>query len=208
MKTWDSFYPFVLIEAPGAAYPLINQKLCLAAREFCLRTAAWTAWTDPIQATVTTGEVFDFDIESGAELVKVVRATIGTHPDVLEIPVLTDDREPSMWHQNPHKQCVVHEQGNDEFKLFVRQLGNPVNLLLAFKPMLTATGCGDVLVDRYADKIALGAKALLQMTPGYTFTNPGLAAENKALFEQAIHEVANETFRRRTNKRTAKVPIS
>lgn len=207
MKTWDNFYPFVLIEAPGASYPLINQKLCLAAREFCQKTNAWAAWMDPIRATVMTGEVFDFDIESGSELIKVVRATMGTHPDVSDFPVLTDDREPSMRHEDQNRDRVVHEQGNDSFKLYVRQLGEPVNLLLSFRPTLTATSCGDVLVDRYADKIALGAKAMLQMTPGYQFTNPGLAAENTRQFEQAIHAVANETFRRRTNKRTAKAAI-
>lgn len=209
MKSWDAFHPYVLLDVPGASIPLVNQKLCLAAREFCQRTAAWEEWSDPITATVTTGELLDFDIGQGQELIKVIRARIGTEPDVSEIPVLTDDREPSRWHKEWHKQRVEHVAGNESFTLYVAQLGQPVKLLLALKPsILGSTGVGDVIVDRYADKVALKALSMLQVVPGQTFTNPDAARINAAAFEKAVHSAANETFRRRIGKKTAKVAIA
>lgn len=208
MKTWDAFYPYLLVDLPGVADPLADNRLCLAAREFCQRTMAWSEWQDPITPTVS-GASYDFDIPSGAELVRIARATIGAEPiDGHDLKVLTDDHIPGRWHPMVHKQYIRHDLGNDSFTLFVTTVGEPVNLLLVFKPKLGATSCADVLADRYADAIALKAKALVQMTPGYAFTNPALAAENNRLFEAAVMDAANESFRRRTQKRTAKTPIA
>lgn len=211
MATWDAFYPHVLIEVPGASLPLVDQKLCLAAREFCMRSNAWTTWMDPITPT-SSGASWDFILNQSSELVKVIRATIGTDPgDGDDIEVLADNRIPSKWHTNYSRQYVRHDHldnGNTQFTLFLTRLNEPVNLLMSVMPTLSATSFDSVLSSRHADAIAAGAKAMLQSMPGQPFSDLGSAQINTARFEAAVHRVANEAFIRRPSKRSAKVPIA
>lgn len=203
MKTWDAFHPYILIDVPGAAVPLVNQKLCLAAREFCERTAAWEELSDPV--AVVEGVEYDIDIPTGAELVRIVSAS---GADGEEIDVVVNDTTPGSTKGRGTRFVLTQTEDGTAFKVNSYLAGKTITVLMAFKPLLTATGVGDVLANKYADAIAMKAKAMLQLVPNQPFSDPGSAAVNANLFETSVHQVANRSFAARTHKRVSRMDIA
>lgn len=202
MKTWDAFHPYILIDVPGAAVPLVNQKLCLAAREFCERTSAWEEFSDPV--AVVEGVEYDIDIPTGAELVRIVSAA---GADGEEIDVVVNDATPRSTKGRGTRFVLTQTEDGTAFKVNAALSGKTITVLMAFKPLLTATSVGDVLAVKYADAIAAKAKAMLQLVPNQPFSDPGSASVNASLFEAMVHQVANRSFAARTHKRVSRMDI-
>lgn len=201
MKTWDQFYPFILADCLGVANPVIDNKLCLAARDFCTRTAAWVEWTDPISPT-DEGQ-YDFDVPSHAEPVRIVRARLGS--DESEFPIEAFSEQSVQKYVYPYQRHnrLIESIDKTGYTVHLRMTGEPLSLLVAFKPSLTAKGGADVLATLYADKIAAGAKAMVFAMPKYL--DPAQIEINTRLYEDGVHSVANRAFAARPNKRTGKV---
>ena len=202
MKSLSLLYPYVLPEVMGAPEPLVDQALRLAAREFCQRTSAWQEWQDAVSATSTNR--FEFDVPSGAEVVKVASAVVGKTP----LDVLSYQDVPSDW-MDPASTALhnklVHLAGN-EFLIFPLPT-EPIRLQLVFKPTLTASNVGDEVVDLWGEDIACGAKARLMAMRDMPFTDLTSASVNKAAFEAAIHRVANRAFQQRSAHVTKKAAL-
>lgn len=203
MKPWSAFHPYVMVDVLGVSVPLVDQKLCLAAREFCERTAAWEEFSDPV--AVVEGTEYELDIPSGAELVRIVSAS---GADGEEIDVVVNDATPSSTKGRSPRFVLTQTKDGTAFKVNSGLSGKTITVLMAFKPLLTATGCGDVLAGTYADAIAMKAKAMLQLVPKQPFSDPGSAAVNASLFEAAVHQVANRSFAARTHKRVSRLDIA
>lgn len=204
MKAWSLFHPFVLMDVMGAPDPVVNQALCLSAREFCQRTRVWTEWQDPVEPTPASNQ-YDFDVSSTVELVKVMRAISGT----TELDVKSANQLPPDWQDTASTAFCDTLVCLDTSSYLVYPNTAAVLLELAFKPSLTATNCGDILFDRWAEEIASGAKARLLMAPAADYFNASLAAVHKGLFERGVHSAANTGWAQRSasEQRTTKAVV-
>lgn len=205
MKAWSLFYPLVLPEVMGATEPLVDQALRLSAREFCQRSSAWVEWQDA-QPAMSASNRFEFEIPTGAEVVKVVRAVIGkTDLDILSCrDVPADWVDPT---STALRNKLVHFEGV-EFLVFPLPTES-IRLQLAFKPTLSASTVGDDVFDKWGEDIAAGAKSRLMAMRAMPFTDLTSAAINKSQFEAAIHRCANRDFAQRSlgARITKKAPL-
>ncbi len=190
MKSWDAFYPWVLPEVNGCPLPTINRALCDAAREFCTATAAWWEQSDTLVPDGVT-QRFEFDIPSGAELVRVLSATVNDDP----MDVLPSEELPADW-----QTTVVTEPCDSlihisltEYLLIPVPTGR-IDVKLAFKPTLLGSGVGDDVFNKYAEVVACGAKAKLMAMPA-AWANPVVGQMHRQMFDKGIHSAANEGSR-------------
>jgi hypothetical protein len=205
MKAWSLFYPYVMPEVIGAPEPLVDQALRLAARDFCQRGTAWVEFQDELRPLESSNR-FEFDVPSGAELVKVLSAVVGT----TELDVFSNGDLPADWtnaRSTTLRNKLVHLEG-DEFLVFPLPT-EPIRLRLAFKPMLSATTVGDEVLNKWGEDVAAGAKSRLMAMRGMPFTDLTSSAINKAQFESAIHRCANRGFALRSpgTRVTKKAPL-
>jgi hypothetical protein len=63
------------------------------------------------------------------------------------------------------------------------------------KPARTADGVEDWIYDTWADALVNGAISRLAIMPGKEWTDAGLAAMHKAMFEQAITKTRIREYR-------------
>ena len=164
MKTWDQFYPYILTDVIGCPFPLVDNALRLAAREFCQDTSAIREWSDAVTADGIS-PVFDFDISTSQELVKVMKAIVND----VDYDVISYKELPEDW-QNASPASIgnkVVQLDLLQYRVFPAPVaGDVITLQIATCPTIRATSCADDLVTRYADDIANGAKArLMTMQP-------------------------------------------
>lgn len=191
MKPWSLYHPYVMVDVQGVPVPLVDQALCLSAREFCQRTGAWAEWMTPITATPLTNR-YPFGIAAEQELSRVLRIVRGT----TELSVLSYLDAPLDW-VDPDSTALVDklvQLSDTEFMIYPNTSTDPIRLQLSLKPTIAATGAGDVLFDDYADEIASGVKARLMMTRGTPFFDPQTAVFHKAEFDRACRLAANRAF--------------
>lgn len=202
MKTWDQFYPYILTDVIGCPLPLVDNALRLAAREFCQETSAIREWSGAVTADGVT-PVFDFDLLTSQELVKVVKAIVND----VEYDVISYKELPEDW-QNASPASI----GNKVVQLDVLQFrvfpapvaGDVIALQLATSPSHSATACNDDLVTRYADDIANGAKARLMTTKGNPWSDPSLGSYFRSQFSAGKRSAANEDIKQRSHIRVTK----
>lgn len=206
MKTWDSFYPYILTDVIGAPVPLIDMKIRLACREFCTRTGLLQSWITPF--VPVDGESYALPVIAGREFVRIGRANLGDSEDQIEVLDETKIPPGQPIYPTRHKKSVVLSVDGLNYKTNIIGAGETLSMLITYQPTLDSVEVDDFLVDKWGDVIASKAKALVQMTPGQPYTNPELARENTRQFETDIHGAANQSFAARTLKKTAKHPIS
>lgn len=202
MKTWDQFYPYILTDVIGCPFPLVDNALRLASREFCQDTSAIREWSDPVTADGVT-PVFDFDLTTSKELVKVIKAIVND----VDYDVISYKELPEDW-QNASPASI----GNKVVQLDVLQYrvfpaptaGDVIALQIAVSPSHSATSCNDDLVTRYADNIANGAKARLMTTKGNAWSDLTLGAYYKTQFAADKNSAANEDIKQRSHIRVTK----
>jgi hypothetical protein len=202
MKTWDQFYPYILTDVIGCPFPLVDNALCLAAREFCQDTSAIREWSDEVTADGIS-PVFDFDISTSQELVKVMKAIVNdVGYDVISYKELPED-----W-QNASPGSIgnkVVQLDLLQYRVFPAPVaGDVIALQIATCPTIRATSCADDLVTRYADDIANGAKARLMTTKGNAWSDVALGAHFKTLFATSKNSAANEDIKQRSHIRVTK----
>ena len=72
----------------------------------------------------------------------------------------------------------------------LRARGDSIEVDMALAPSFNASGIETDVASAYVQEIAQGALATLQMMTGVAWSDPGLAAVNKALFNQRVATVA------------------
>lgn len=179
MKTWDDFFPYLMLDCPGAPSMALRSALFLAASEFCARTKAWQANLDRIR--VLTGfdeyEVEPPDANSLVEgFVWIKRDNITPwYPDshyTYLAPTLTLVSEPA-----------------EDFWLDIKAW---------LKPSPSATGIDDAIFNHWGEFIAAGASHRLLLVPGRAWSNPGLALERERNFKRGIGRAKNKLLRSST----------
>lgn len=187
MKAWSSFYPFVLPDVTGCAYPTLDNALMLAAREFCERTLVWQIDTDTVSTEIDEPE-YTFDIGRDQEVIVFKAATL----DSDDLPVIAEGDLPSDWRANRTSQpnCAFTLD-----RLTFTIVPTPaavydLTTTLIVRPSLTAAGVEDRIFNQYARQISYGAKAMLMLANDKPYSNLQLAAANRALFDQAISKAA------------------
>lgn len=199
MKAWDQFYPLVLPDVIGCPDPMLAMAVRNAAREFCERTGIIFEWCDPVAADGTTN-LFDFDISTGQELVKVIRAIV----DDVEYPVFSYKDLPSDW-QSSEPASIGHkviQLDQENYRVYpIPSSGSIITLMVATKPTMTATSGADDLLNLYGETIAYGAKARLMMIQKQSWTDYALAKFNRDQFNSEIRSVSNGAFAQRAPRR-------
>lgn len=194
MATYESFFPNVLPEVPGAAEMVVENAVRNSCIEFCEKSLILTRDHDPI--TVLAGIVdYDLDPPTGYKVIKVQRAWLDSDelsplaPDLVR-EAATYNRLFSSYQSAPT--TPSHFLQKDEATISVwpvpdKKYTNGLTLRVALKPSRASTTIEDVIFENYAETIASGALYRLMASPGKTYTNPELAVAHKSLFEQGIN---------------------
>lgn len=188
MKPWASFHPHVLPDVIGCPIPTVDHALRDAAREFCLTTSAWQE-TEEVQADAGQ-TLFDFETPNGAELVKVIRASVAGK----DLSIFSVRSLPADWATNTPAAGLYHAS-TAEYMLFpLPSVGQSIVVTLAVRPGTAGTGVSDDVFSRHAEDIAAGAKARLKRSPRKDWTDLTQAAIDQAVFDRAMHWAANMDF--------------
>ncbi len=188
---WSAFVPYLAPYAAACPNPLLEAEARRAAIRFFRRTRAWVEWLDPVQSMEGKAE-YDLDVPTGADVVRVERATLGGNP----LPVLSFRDIPKDFASSD-----LASQGllSANRKTFV--LGNAVvagltlQVQVALAPSLSATGLPDDLFELHGLDIANGALSTILALPGAGFYQPDLAKLKGAHFEGAINAVSVDAWR-------------
>jgi hypothetical protein len=188
---WSTFVPYLAPYAAACPNPLLEAEARRAAIRFFRRTRAWVEWLDPVLSLAGKAE-YDMDVPTGADVVRVERATLGDKP----LPVLSFRDAP-----RDFASADLANQGllSANRKTFV--LGNAVaagltlQVQVALAPGLTSTGLPDDLFELHGLDIANGALAVILAVPGVEFYQPDLAMRKGAHFEAAINTVSVDAWR-------------
>lgn len=189
---WSAFYPDLLPVVPGCPDPLLEKQTRIAAIEFLRRTRAWVEWLDPVTSIEGLAE-YDFDLPTGADVVRVVRATLDGNPiDVVSFRDAIYDPA----RQDMPDQGVV-SRDLKTFRLGVSvAAGLPIQIQAAMVPSRNSTGIPDDLFEKYRDDIAHGALAKILALP--EFFKPELLVLERGYFEAAINTCAVDAWRGHT----------
>lgn len=191
MKTWDDWFPVVMVHAPSAPDPLVRQALRLASREFFRKTRAWVEWLDAEATTTTASEEHDFDLPPQTDLLRIEKATADGRP----IAVRSFRQWPADWmrHGDGGDSAVISRDLVSFHIVGGVQAGVKIQIQASMIPTLNATGLPDHLANRFYEAITEGAKATLLMTPG-EFFKPELAGLSQAMFTAAINTHAVDAY--------------
>lgn len=194
MAAYESFFPNILPEVPGAAEMLVENAVRNAAIEFCEKSLILTRDHDPI---TVLPNIVDYDLEppTGYLVIKVQKAWLENQPLHPMAPDLvkeaaTYNRLFSSYQAGPT--TPTHYLQKDERTISVwplpdKKYANGLTLRVALKPTRTSTSIEDVIFEDYAEVIASGALYRLMASPGKAYTNPDLAVVHKSLFEQGVN---------------------
>lgn len=183
MKTWDAWFPFVMVHAPGAPDPLVRQALCQAAREFCSRTYAWVEWLESQDTAFGKQAIqHDFDLPMQAELLRIEKATANGKP--ISVSAFRHVEADPDLHPTGSRGVVSRDQATFQVLNGVG-VGELVQIQASLMPVIGAAGVPDQLGARYHEALADGAKSILLMVKG-DFFDPDKAALSNAKFERAI----------------------
>lgn len=194
MAAYEDFYPYILPELPGANELIVQQAVRSACIEFCEKSLILTRDHDPI--TIAQGVVdYEFDVPSGYLVTKVQRAWLNNNPLHPLAPDAVRDadvynRTYSGYQSAPS--TPTHFLQKDERTISVypvpdKAYSNGLTLRVALKPTRASTEVEDVVFEDYAEVIAAGALARLQMSPGKPYTDINQSGANRALFLQGIN---------------------
>lgn len=184
MKLWSDFYDMVLPDLPGVLNANVDIALRQSAIEFFTRTGAWRVWLDA-QTTVLGQDVYDYDLPSGAQVDRLLRAKLGAE----YLPVLRPD-------QANDSATGVLDMERVQFRL----LPTPPEALevateVSLKPTQDATGLNDEHYSQYQGAIVHGALAKLMLSPKKPYTDPATGGVHAAAFDAACNLEAYKQFR-------------
>ena len=182
---WSDFYSWVLPSVPGCPNPTLDLHIRQAAIEFCRRTLCWVRTLDPVEANGMDIR-FDLDLPSQTQAVKLMAVAVNG----LEYLLVDTQRGLQLVRQGSGADFSFTQ---DKLTLDVhplRQRGDSIEVDMALAPSFNASSIETDVASSYMQEIAQGALATLQMMAGVAWSDPGLAAANKVLFNQRVATVA------------------
>lgn len=205
MKTWDQFFPDILVHVPGCPDPTVEHAVLRAAQEFLDTTRVWKIWLDDT-ATVADQTEYFLPLESNSELVRLERATL----DGRQIDVRAEEDLPADWRSYPNTLSTgVHSTDRKTMVLLPAQQSGLVLMVQAsLKPSETATGVENDLFDLYREAISAGAVARLKDEVDKPYTDGVGAQKWRGRFEGHMNTTSLRrargfsSFRRRPQIKT------
>jgi hypothetical protein len=170
----SAFFPRIQPFVPGAAYPVIEDAIRLAAEQFCERTRLWR--TDD---TVTLTESSDTSYLCAQQhaVIHEVESARGEAGDLQPISISALDEQFDDWRGMTGSAPQYYTQIKPDTLRFVPVADSgQVTVQLILKPSPAAKQLPDFIFSQYSRVIAAGAKAELMVMPGAEYTKSGNAA--------------------------------
>lgn len=194
MKTWDSFYPDVATEVPGAPDIVIDHALRNAAIEFCERTRVHVVSLDAEDSVSGVGE---YQITPPSQAVNIA--------EVLSVSFMGIALEPRTieavrhgygadWRIKTGVPACYTQQAADTLIIVPapdRAETAAIGIDVALCPSPTAAGLDDWLFRKYRHAIAAGAKARMMAMAGVPWASPDRGDFYGGILESVIIETTS-----------------
>ena len=195
MTPYESFFPYIMPEVPGAPEPLVVMAIRNSCIEFCERSLILTRDHDPI--TMRT-KIIDYDLEPPIKetlVIKIQQVWVeGSKiyplaPDAIRAAGIYN-RLYSEYEENlstPQFYLQKDERTITVWPVPDKVYRNGLTLRVALKPTRDSENVDDVLLEDYAEAIAAGALQRLMSSAGKPYTNIQMAAVNKMIFDRGVN---------------------
>lgn len=202
MKTYDTFFPDVLLDVPGCPPEVAIRAIRNTVIEFCEKTLINQVTQDPISLRAGLTD-YDLDAPAGYRVQKVMRAWyLGSElapvaPDDIPSP---DVYNPNIAGYTPSKSTISGYTQKDSESVSFMPIPNQdapqsITMRVALVPLRDSTKFDDFLYEQWGEYIACGAKARLMLTPGKPYSNQNTAAYNQARFMSGLNEARQRAIR-------------
>lgn len=183
MAALSSFLPLVAPFVPGASDIAIRNAARNAAIDFCQRTLALQR---TLASVNTVASQSDYTlVQSGEVVAKLMHVTLSGEP-LVAVTESELDAEPSGTTAEAPRLALM--AGPMKLRLYptptVADL--PIVARAAMRPARAAASIDDDLFERYAQVIACGAAAWLASQAKKAYSNPNVAMEQRAMFNEGI----------------------
>lgn len=185
MIRWNKAADLLLPELTDCPWPMAENRLILAAREFFTKSGAWRHTLEPFYSYANINEYEAADIPDA----EIVRLILGFY-DGRELDPLTPDQ----WERVSADQGEV--VGQPKYMSYSDELilvhpapgsdGKEMRATVTLRPQLNAKGLEDQLWNDYIEVIVEGAKQRLYLSQGKPYTEPKLAAAAGARFKEGL----------------------
>lgn len=195
MVDWSSWRGAIYPHVPGAPWPLIQDALIVAARQFFDESKTWRQWFDAFEInSADPSGPYRINIPSGADCLMIELAT----KDGKFFPVHSfaqADSDPELYSAG-QPQGLIPSPGSFATFWLSGQVPpiDSIRVRTLLIPSRNSAGLPDSLANQYRDSICDGAIAALMLTPGTAFFNPDLSGVHQAKFNSAINRHAVRSF--------------
>lgn len=195
MTPYESFFPYILPEVPGAPEPIVLMAIRNSAIEFCERSLILTRDHDPI---TLRPNVIDYDLEPPIKetlIMKIQQAFLnGTKIDAMAPDFVKDaatyNRRYDGYESAPSLPKAYLQKSEREITVWPvpdKVYRNGLTMRVSLKPTRDSDQVEDVVYEDYAEVIAAGALFRLMSSAGKPYTNLEMAAVNKVAFDRGVN---------------------
>lgn len=192
MTAVSNFLRFVLPHAPTAAEISVTRYLVDSAVEFCSKTGIWREDLPIIQTTALQPNV-NLTPLANSQIIEITDVYFdGQHIEAA--PPDTLKQQGDHWFDKTSSLPRAYFSTKPTVITFVPTPDVVANVRVSAKlaPTRNAEELPDILLDRYAEIIALGALSRLLLEPSQAYTNPQKAMMCADQFEARLAKVRKE----------------
>lgn len=209
---WKDFEKFILPWVPGAGTPLVHQSIRNAVITLCERARVWRVDVDNTVIPIVAGThtyALDAALPANTSMVTILDVLID---DVgvdfknetlldLEWPRYRqrvdyhDESSPENWRSLTGDVPICFYsplKSNIRIVPIPETTGNRMELTIAVKPTVAATGCTDLILEDYWPAVKAGALSELLSMPKKEWYDINEALRYEAKFEDAIQDAHDE----------------
>lgn len=183
---WITAQPLILAELKDCPWPMAEQHLKVAAREFFRDTKCWGVWTDDMFTIAEMGEYIPY---AGArhEVISVLECSVGTQAyaganerDYGDAVTKRSSRNLAAWY-------------NDALWLWPIPAADdlPIKAFIAVRPTMNSIGLPKEQY-KFIDDIVCGAVAKLMAIPNRPYSDPTQALIKKQEFQRAKNRARSD----------------
>jgi hypothetical protein len=179
MKLWSDFYDLIVPDLPGCPLAIVDNALRQAAILFCEMSLAWRATLADV-AVVAGTNTYPYVPPSGAVVHAITYAAFNGE----EIAAHTGESDLRIWDWRNQTGTPEYVLGGATSLILVPNpdAAGTLSLIVALKPMPTATGIDDDIFNEWRDAIIAGALARLMMSPKKPYTDAQMASFHQMQF--------------------------
>lgn len=186
---YDSLIPYITLDVAGAPEPVIVAMTNMAARELCKKSGCWNEYEDIV---IRAGKSdYETSAPNGAQIsfVKLIRIEAANRE------ITPTSEEILAYYKRIGAGAVgaplfYHMLNDMSFRLLPQPAdtddGQIMRVRTVYVPKLGSTVFDAMLIERFAETLIAGAKWKLMEMPNKPWSNPGLAAYNKGVFDEGV----------------------